>query len=379
MANNEVRWMPLREFIALSDRRNTDGLLGESSVVGLSTSKEIIKTKANLEGVSLTSYKIFAPGNFAYVADTSRRGDKVSLGFNSTDETFLVSSISVVFEVLNGLIPEYLFMWYYRPEFNRYARFYSWGSAREAFDFEDMCRVQIPIPYSNGKPDENRQRVIAEAWSGLRKMRDDNAKLVEPLMQLCRSYMEDLKKRLPLIAIGPYIHRHDSRNHDNKIKIVKSVSVKKVFNDTNAKVNKNELSSYKIVMPNQLSFVQTTHNEKCLCIAVNRFDYPVVVTSVNEVFSTDEEVLLPDFLYLFFTRKEFDRYARFNSWGSARETFDWDEMCKVKIPIPSPSEQKAIVDIFMCAERAKHIAEEADRLSREICPALMQHIIHEND
>ena len=86
----------LGELIELVDERNSDNLFGADSVVGLGTQKEIIKTKADLDGVSLTSYKLFPPKSFAYVPDTSRRGDKISLAFNTNEEIFLVSSISGV-------------------------------------------------------------------------------------------------------------------------------------------------------------------------------------------------------------------------------------------------------------------------------------------
>ena len=76
------------------------------------------------------------------------------------------------------------------------------------------------------------------------------------------------------------------------------------------------------------------------------------------------------------SRSEFDRYARFHSWGSARETFNWDDMCRVAIPIPPIEEQQAIVSIYKCAAECKRIAEEVDKLSREICPALIQKVIH---
>lgn len=101
-----------------------------------------------MEGVSLTSYKLMPPHYFAYVPDTSRRGDKISLALNTTAETFLVSSISVVFSVSRSdiLLTDYLFMYFNRPEFDRYARFNSWGSARETFDWSEMCDIDIELP-----------------------------------------------------------------------------------------------------------------------------------------------------------------------------------------------------------------------------------------
>ena len=216
------------------------------------------------------------------------------------------------------------------------------------------------------------QREVVEAWRGLRKMKEENDGLVEPLLALCRSYLQECKKKYPMKEIGPLIERKDERNNDGSVRIVKSVSVTKEFKDTNAKVDKNNLFGYKIVMPGELSFVQTTGNEKCLCIAVNHFDEPIVVTSVNEVFKMKDESLNADYLYLWCCRPEFDRYARFNSWGSARETFTWSDMCRVKIPLPPIEVQQAIVDVYRCAKEAKQIAAEADRLSREICPALVR-------
>ena len=91
----------------------------------------------------------------------------------------------------------------------------------------------------------------------------------------------------------------------------------------------------------------------------------------------NHEALTSEFLYLWFCRPEFDRYARFNSWGSAREAFSFEEMKRTVVPIPPIDVQRAIVNIYNCAIEAKKIAEEADQKSREVCPALIQHVIHQ--
>ena len=138
----------LGSYIEQSELRNIDGTYTADDVVGLSTAKQIITTKANLDGVSMTSYKLLPPRYFAYVPDTSRRGEKMSLGYNITEKTFLVSSISIVFKVTDtdNLDSDYLYMYFNRPEFDRYARFHSWGSAREAFSWNDMCDIEIKLP-----------------------------------------------------------------------------------------------------------------------------------------------------------------------------------------------------------------------------------------
>lgn len=372
MKESKCKWARLGDYIVQSDLRNSDGALKESAVRGLATSKGMIPTKANLEGVSLNSYKIVMPDEIAFVPDTSRRGDKMSLGKNNSDQACLVSSISCVIKTIDSklLDPDYLYLFFCRAEFDRYARFNSWGSAREVFTFNDMCNIRFPLPSIE------EQKKVVNAWKALREIKEQNEAIAAPLMQVCQSYIQELKHKYESVEIGPYINRIEKRNSDNAVKVVKSVSVLKVFNDTNAKVDKNNLTSYKVVEPNQISFVQTTGNEKCLCAAINHYDYPIVVTSVNEVFETDSQKLNPDYLHLWFRRTELDRYARFHSWGSARETFTWEDMKRVRIPLPPLDVQQSIVNLYNCANEAKKIAEEADKKSREICPALIQYVIN---
>lgn len=140
----------LGKYIETVDIKNTDGIYNEDDVRGISTQKIFIDTKANLSGVSLSNYKLVPPNTFAYVPDTSRRGDKISLAYNQSNDTYIVSSISVVFRVMddkqNDLAPDYLFMLFNRPEFDRYSRYNSFGSAREPFDWSDMCDIDIELP-----------------------------------------------------------------------------------------------------------------------------------------------------------------------------------------------------------------------------------------
>ena len=167
------------QYLVESDRRNSIGLTVDS-VRGLSTSKEMISTKADMNGVGLDSYKVVEPRQIAYVPDTSRRGEKVSLGFNNTDEEFLVSSIYVVFGTRQEyLLPEYLMMFFTRSEFDRYARFNSWGSARETFDWNEMCNIQIPIP------DIKIQQAIVDVYNVYTKRKEINEQLKNQIKYIC--------------------------------------------------------------------------------------------------------------------------------------------------------------------------------------------------
>ena len=167
------------------------------------------------------------------------------------------------------------------------------------------------------------------------------------------------------------------RNGTNGTKNVMGVSTSKEFREPTSKVNRNELANYKVVKPRQISFVQTTHNEKVFAYAFNNTDEDIVVTSVNEVFSVDEERLLPEYLSMFFNRTEFDRYARFHSWGSARETFTWIDLIKVELPIADMTIQKSIADIYTVYKERKSINEKLKSQIKDICPILIKGSIEE--
>lgn len=363
----------LGQYIKTCDLRNTEGELGEDSVVGISTQKMMIKTKANLDGVNLSSYKLLPPSCFAYVADTSRRGDKISLCFNNTEDTFLVSSITTIFSITDEeeLNADYLFMYFNRPEFDRYSRYNSWGSARETFDWSEMCAIEIDLP-----PLAIQQKYV-DVYNAMIANQQCYERGLDDLKLVCDAYIEELRRKMPSEKIGPYIERHDIRNSDNKIKNVKGVSTSKEFREPTSKVNRNELANYKIVRPRQISFVQTTHNEKVFAYAFNNTNEDIVVTSVNEVFSVNENKLLPEYLSAFFNRTEFDRYARFHSWGSARETFTWNDLIDVEIPIPSIEIQQSIVNIYKVYLQRKEINERLKEQIKSICPILIKGSLEE--
>lgn len=373
---NNFPMVRLGDYIAECDNRNADNALGLSALRGVSINKTFIESKANMDGVSLSSYKQVLPNEFCYVTITSRNGDKISLALNDSYDTYIVSSSYVVFRILDTavLLPDYLYLIFSRPEFDRYVRYNSWGSAREAFSFASMGLVQIPLP----SLDE--QQKVVNAWKALREIKEQNAAKVAPLMQLCQSYIQELKHNCSLQEIGQYIEEYDERNNNGHygIKNVRGISIAKNIIDTKANMAGVELSPYKIFKGDTFCYVTvTSRNGNKVTLALNNEGNNYIVSSSYVTFLVkDKERLLPEFLYLWFCRPEFDRYARFNSWGSAREIFSFEDMKRVRIPIPDIDVQRAIVNIYKCANVAKQIAEEADRLSREVCPALLQHVIN---
>lgn len=143
---NRSDYKRLGNYIREVDVRNRD--LAVTNLLGVSISKEFIPSIANTIGTDMSSYKVVRPNQFAYGPVTSRNGDKVSIALFHGDGCAIISQAYTVFEVQDEatLMPEYLMMWFRRPEFDRYARFHSHGSAREVFDWDEMCDVLLPVP-----------------------------------------------------------------------------------------------------------------------------------------------------------------------------------------------------------------------------------------
>ena len=135
----------LGDYIRLVDERNRD--LAITNLLGVSISKKFIPSIANIIGTDLSNYKIVRTGQFAYGPVTSRNGEKISIAYLD-DNDCIISSSYTVFEVTDKekLDPEYLMLWFSRPEFDRYARYKSHGSVREIFDWDELCMVELPVP-----------------------------------------------------------------------------------------------------------------------------------------------------------------------------------------------------------------------------------------
>jgi len=370
MALNKYK---LGDLIENSNTKNVELIFDLNTVRGISTQKQFIETNADMAGVPLNNYKIVRPHYFSYVPDTSRRGEKISLGFNVSTNTYLVSSISTVFKVKseNVLLPYYLYIYFNRPEFDRYARFNSWGSAREVFSWEDLCDIDIELP------DLATQQKYVDIYLAMVKNEKAYEKGLSDLKLVCDGYIEDLRRKHLCEDIGKYIAQKNARNTDKSIDCVVGLSTKKEFREAQTRVNREELGNYKIVAPNEFVFVPTTDTWKVLAFALNNFCKKVVVSPIYEVFAVKTNVIVPEYLSMWLSRTEFDRYARYNSWGSARENFTFEDMCEVKIPIPDIEEQKAIADIYKVYLKRKEINEKLKAQIKDLCPILIKGSLEE--
>ena len=175
----------LGDFIRQVDVRNTDGK--EENLLGVSVQKMFIPSIANTVGTDFTKYKVVKRGQFTYIPDTSRRGDKIGIALLTDYDEGLVSNIYTVFEVKdeNELLPEYLMLWFSRPEFDRYARFKSHGSVREIMDWDEMCKVELPVPSIE------KQRGIVKAYNTITDRIELKRKINDNLAAQMRAYFKE--------------------------------------------------------------------------------------------------------------------------------------------------------------------------------------------
>lgn len=182
----------LGQYIQQVDVRNTEGK--EENLLGVSVQKQFIPSIANTVGTDFTKYKVVKKGQFTYIPDTSRRGDKIGIALLEGYDEGLVSNVYTVFEVIdeNQLMPEYLMLWFSRPEFDRYARFKSHGSVREIFDWDELCMVELPVP------DIEEQRKIVKAY-----------KTITDRIELKKRINENLERTLKAFFTEEFISLND--------------------------------------------------------------------------------------------------------------------------------------------------------------------------
>ena len=356
----------LGELIRLRDERNSEGKFTINDVKGISIQKIFIDTKADMSGVSLKPYILVKPDYFAYVTVTSRNGEKITIAHNDTDNTYIVSSSYVVFDIKRKdlLLSEYLFMFFNRREFDRYSRFNSWGSARETFSWEDMCDIDIYLPSIEI------QRKYVDIYNAMLANQKAYESGLEDLQTLCTAYIEKLRRDADgLHKIGEYIQPYNEKNTDGAITLEQGINIDKEF-ITPQRSNSN-LTGRKIVRHGQFAYCTQLNNEN-VAIAYRTGD-DCVVSSVYDIFEIkDENLLLPEYLMIWLIRPEFGRFVYWASEGSAYEFLNYDNLANYKIPVPSIEIQHAIGNLYMSYIKRKGINAELKSTIKGICPVLIK-------
>ena len=369
----------LGEYIELREETNDDLLYGVEDVRGVNNLKFLMPTKADINGRDLTKFQIVYPGEFVFNHRTSRNGSKFSIAYNDEDKPVICTEDYVVFRIKEDstetLLAEWLYMYFNRPEFDRYVITNSWGSSTEFYNWEDICSVELLLPAFPV------QKKYVDIYKAMVANQQSYERGLEDLKLVCDGYIEDLRRKMPREKIGKYLELVEDKNENEQFGLdsVRGVSIEKAFIETKADMTDVNLAPYYIIHPNDFAYVTvTSRNGEKISVALNDYDETYICSSSYVVFrSKDPERLFPPYLMLFFSRSEFNRYARFHSLGSARETFDWAEMCEVEIPIPDIKSQKAVAAMFSVYTDRKKINAQLKAQIKDICPILIKGSLEE--
>lgn len=366
--SNPVR---LGECIEYTENRNYDLFYGTNDVVGMTITKQIIPTKADVENTDLTKFLIVSPREFVYNPRT--HGKKIGLGFNNTDKTVMISWNNISFKVKDSkldksVMPEYLYLLFCRDEWDREACYRSLGSSTEVFSWVEMCDMKIPLPSIDV------QRELVDTYNGLKALAEQNEALIKPLTEACQAYIVDCKKKYPEVELGEYIEECNEKNRHSKFESndARGVYSNGTFGDTLANLEGSDLTSYKVVKTGEFAY---SNRINIGSIAQNN-ENDVIVSPSYTVFRVKSNEILPKYLFILFRRNEFLRSTLFFAIGTIKDDFSYERMAEVKIPLPPLEVQQAIINLYSCAEEAKNIANDAREKMKTLCPALVQRAIN---
>lgn len=336
---------PLGDYIREVNVRNSE--LKVTNLLGLSIEKKFIPSIANTIGTDMSVYKVIRPMQFAYVPVTSRNGEKITIALYKGDEPAIISQAYTVFDVNDheALLPEYLMMWFRRPEFDRYARFHSHGSAREVFDWDELCNVMLPVPTLS------RQReLVAEYATLTNRIRLNEqmiAKLEETAQALYRKmFVEGVdKEKLPegwrmgklgevckVITKGTTPSEYSDNGHVNFVKAESITSNHCIDNKMLAHIDNNthncELKR-SIIKENDILFTIAGTLGK-FCIA-DRTILPANTNQAIAIIRVDESKIHPIDIYAMFVGGVHEDYCKRNIQQAVQANLSLETISKIPI------------------------------------------------
>jgi type I restriction enzyme S subunit len=316
-------------------------------------------------------YNVFYKNDFVF---NPARMELNSISLNLEYDQAICSSLYEIFYVNNTqeLLPEYLNLFIKRDEFARFCWYDAIGSARNYFRVANLQEILFPLL------NIDIQQEFVDTYNGLKALAEQNEALIKPLTEACQAYIVDCKKKYPEVELGDYIEVYEIKNYKSKNLPFCGINKDKTFMPTVADTIELDNSKYKIVEKDVFVFSgMQTGRDVCIRLALYTKSDSILVSPAYTTFIVkDKSKILPEFLFIQFNRFEMDRYGWFLSDGSVRSNLDWSEFCRINIPIPSIEIQKAIVDLYNCAEEAKKIANDAREKMKNLCPALVQRALN---
>ena len=367
-------------FVALYNACCAIPHLTPDAVSGINRDKEFFAPSKQV-GADTSKYKVVPPDHFACNLMHVGRDIVLPVAWNHSGHQKYVSPAYTVFRITDEsvILKEYFFLLLNSRERDRYFWFHTDSSVRDGMEWSVFCDLSLDIP------DISIQKKYADIYLGIQQNRDALARSTEEMDRACTACMESLIGSVPKHPISAYIRQIDERNDNLELSLdhVRGIATQKTFIPTKANMAGVSLRHYKIVRPGVFAYVaDTSRRGDKISLTYNDSGNRYLVSSIATTFEVEPHrrgELLPAYLFMFLRRPEFDRYARYNSWGSARETIAWEDLGRLEIPIPSMEVQQSVVDIFYALHTRRQLLERMTALQNRICPILVRGAIEEGD
>ena len=362
----------LGHYLELCSNKNTDLVYGIDDVRGVNNLKQLMTTKADLNGRDLSKFQIVNPGEFVFNHRTSRNGSKFSIAYNDGDKPIICTEDYVVFKIRDDckkiLNARWLYMFFNRPEFDRFVITNSWGSSTEFYNWEDIQAIGLELPPLLI------QRKYANVYNAMLENQKSYESGLDDLKLVCDAYIEDLRRKLPCDIIGNYVHQYNEKNNNGEITLEQGININKRF--INPQRANDNFYGRKIVRTGQIAYCTQLNNEN-IAVAL-RTGPDCIVSNVYDVIEFNENSgLIPEYLMLWLVRAEFGRFVYWASQGTSYEFLAYDNLANYKIPVPDYEVQKSIVGIYNVYNERREINEKLKAQIKDICPILIKGSIEE--
>lgn len=366
----------LGDLLDRNTEYNNQLTFGISSVRGVLNTKGIADTKVNVDDRDLSKFLVVRPGGFIF---NHRVHDKLGLGYNTSDDVYTFTNDYVSFYVkpeLAGkvLLPDYLYIWYLRPEFDRYMLFKTYGSATLFFNWDNMCELEINLP------DITIQQKFVDIYKAMVANQQSYERGLADLKLTLDAELDRIKHSSPVRAVGDLLKEIDVRNTDGAIKGVQGINIFKQFMPSVADTNGINLSNYKVVKKGQFAYSgMQTGRDECIRIALFDRQDPIIISPAYSVFEVKDKTVFAEYIMMWFSRAESDRRGWFMSDASIRTNLDLDRLYEIRIPVPEMSLQEALVELYSVYNARRNISERLKAQIKDICPILVKGSLEEGE
>lgn len=354
----------LGQLIEPIDERNAERV---RRFFGINILKQFMPTVADTDEIDERKYKVVRKNRFVFSGMQTGRDKCIRIAMYDKDIPIVVSPAYVTFEVIatDKVLPEYLFMFFCSREKDRLGWFHSDTSVRSNLDWSEFCDIEIKLPSFRV------QKKYVAIYNAMKANVESYEHGLGDLKLSCDALIERQKRMAKKVSMARLLKEVDVRNAGQKVKEISGINIDKEFMPSTADVR--DVSNYKIVLKNQFAYSSMqTGRDKCIRIALNGESVARIVSPAYYVFKVANDDVLPEWIALWFGRREVDRRGWFLSDSSVRANLDIDRFAEIEVPVPSKTTQAEVVGVYKAYVNGKKIVGKLNDELKTICPVLIK-------